>query len=167
MQRFEQTLLLDALAKTGRLSAPLISELAGHIADFHVMAERSLDYGGAAALAAVIETNHRCLAQALNAGFDPERIDEIHEKSLQRLGAVGALLDRRVQQERYGAATATCTCAMSACSRVSRHCLTASNSPTSSPRSTSLRPRLFVDGSRAPRVRRFFQSGVEPLSRSD
>jgi aminoglycoside phosphotransferase family enzyme/predicted kinase len=95
MRRFEQTLLFDALAKTGRLSAPLMSELAGHIADFHMMAERRLDYGGAAALAAVIETNHRCLAQALNAGFDPERIEEIREKSLQRLGAVGALLERR------------------------------------------------------------------------
>ena len=95
MRRFEQTLLFDALAKTGRLSAPLMNELAGHIADFHVMAERRLDYGGAAALAAVVETNHRCFAQAPHAGFDPERIDEIREKSLQRLAAVGALLDRR------------------------------------------------------------------------
>jgi hypothetical protein len=87
--------LFDALAKTGRLSAPLMNELAGHIADFHAMAERRLDYGGAAALAAVVETNHRCLREAPGAGFDPERIDEIREKSLERLAAVGALLDRR------------------------------------------------------------------------
>jgi uncharacterized protein len=95
MRRFEQTLLFDALAQTGRLSAPQMSELAGHIADFHVMAERRLDYGGAAALATVIETNHRCFAQTPNAGFDPERIEEIRAKSLQLLGAVGALLERR------------------------------------------------------------------------
>ena len=95
MRRFEQTLLFDALAKTGGLSAPLMNKLAGRIADFHVIAKRRLDYGGAAALATVVEINHRCLTQALNAGFAPERIDEIREKSLQRLAAVGALLDRR------------------------------------------------------------------------
>ena len=95
MRRFEQTLLFDALAKSGRLSAPLMNELAGQIADFHLMAERRLDYGGAAALAAVVETNHRCFAQTPHAGFDPDRIDEIREKSLQRLAAVGALLDQR------------------------------------------------------------------------
>ena len=95
MRRFDQTLLFDALAKTGRLSAPLMNELAGHIAAFHQAAERRLDYGGAAALAAVVETNHRCLTEAPNAGFDPERINEIRKKSLQRLAAAGALLDRR------------------------------------------------------------------------
>jgi hypothetical protein len=95
MRRFEQTLLFDALAKTGQLSAPLMNELAGHIADFHVMAERRLGYGGTAALTAVVETNHRCLTEALNAGFDPERIDEIREKSLEWLVGIGALLDRR------------------------------------------------------------------------
>jgi len=95
MRRFEQTLLFDALAKTGRLSAPLMNELAGHIAAFHVIAERLLDCGGAAALAAVVETNHRCLTEARKAGFDPERINEIREKSLERLAGIGGLLDRR------------------------------------------------------------------------
>ena len=95
MRRFEQTLLFDALAKTGQLSAPLMNELASHIADFHVIAERRLDYGGAAALTGVVETNHRCLTEALKAGFDSERIDGIREKSLQQLAGVGALLDRR------------------------------------------------------------------------
>jgi aminoglycoside phosphotransferase family enzyme/predicted kinase len=95
MRRFEQTLLFDALAQGGRLSAPLMNELAGQIADFHVMAEPRLDYGGAPALAAIVETNHRCLTEATNAGFDPGRIEEIRERSLLRLAAVGALLDRR------------------------------------------------------------------------
>jgi hypothetical protein len=70
-------------------------ELAGHIADFHVMAERRPDYGGAAALTAVVETNHRCLTEALSAGFASESIDEIREKSLEWLAGIGALLDRR------------------------------------------------------------------------
>jgi hypothetical protein len=95
MRRFEQTLLFDALANTGGLSAPLMNELAGHIADFHVIAERHLNYGGAAALTAVVETNHCCLTEAMNAGFDSERIDEVREESLEWLAGIGALLDRR------------------------------------------------------------------------
>ena len=87
--------MFDTLAKTGGLTAPLMNELAGHIADFHAIAERRPDCGGAAALTAVVETNHRCLTERLNAGFDPERIDEIREKSLERLAGIGALLDRR------------------------------------------------------------------------
>jgi len=47
MRRFEQSSLFDALAQTGGLRAPLMNELAGHIADFHAMAERRFDCGGA------------------------------------------------------------------------------------------------------------------------
>ncbi len=95
MRRFEDAALFDELAKTGRLTAPLIHELAGHIAGFHRAAERRPDHGGAAALAAVVETNHRCLTEASEAGFDPRRVDELRDKSLERLAAIGALLDRR------------------------------------------------------------------------
>ena len=35
MRRFEQSSLFDALAQTGALSARLMTELAGHLADFH------------------------------------------------------------------------------------------------------------------------------------
>jgi uncharacterized protein len=59
MQRFDQALLFDALAKTGGLSTPLINELAGHIADFHGAAERRFDHGGAAALTRMIEGSAR------------------------------------------------------------------------------------------------------------
>jgi len=95
MRRFEQSSLFDALAQTGKLSAPLMYELAGHIANFHAMAERRYDLGGAAALAAIAETNHRCLTEAQHAGFARERIEEIRHNSLQRLEAVGGLLDQR------------------------------------------------------------------------
>ena len=50
MRRFDQSLLFDVLAESGGLSVPLMNELAGHIADFHAIAERRFDYGGATAL---------------------------------------------------------------------------------------------------------------------
>jgi aminoglycoside phosphotransferase family enzyme len=95
MRRFEQSSLFDALAQTSGLSAPLMYELAEHIADFHAMAERRFDSGGAAALTTIAETNHRCFIEARQAGFAPERIDEIRENSSQRLAAIGGLLDQR------------------------------------------------------------------------
>jgi len=95
MRRFEQSSLFDALAQTGGLSVRLMNELAGHIADFHAQAERRFDYGGATALTDIAETNHRCLAAARHVAFAPECVDEIRASSLQRLAAVGGLLDRR------------------------------------------------------------------------
>ena len=95
MRRFEQSSLFDALAQTGGLSVRLMNELADHIADFHALAERRFDYGGAAALTDIAETNHRCLVAARHVGFAPECVDEIRANSLQRLAAVGRLLDRR------------------------------------------------------------------------
>jgi len=95
MRRFDQAALFDQLAKTNRLNAPLMSELADHIAAFHQAAESRPDHGGAAALAAVVETNHCCLMAASQAGFVTEDIVEIRERSLERLAAVGTLLDRR------------------------------------------------------------------------
>ena len=95
MRRFEQSSLFDALAQNGGLSAGFMTELAGHIADFHAMAKRRRDVGGAAALTALTDTNHRCLMEARHAGFARERIDEVRKNSLQRLAAVARLLDRR------------------------------------------------------------------------
>ena len=95
MRRFEQSLLFDALAQTGGLSASLMHELAGHIADFHAIAERQYDRGGAEALTAIAETNHRCLLEAQHAGFARGRIDEVSENSLRWGAAVRGLLDRR------------------------------------------------------------------------
>jgi uncharacterized protein len=95
MRRFEQSSLFDALAQTDGLSAPLMRELASHIAGFHAIAERRYDNGGRAALTAIVETNHRCLIEAQHAGFARERIEEIRENSLQRFAGVGGSLDRR------------------------------------------------------------------------
>ena len=95
MRRFEQSSLFDALAQAGGLSASLMNELAGHIADFHALAEQRFDFDGAMALTDTIETNHCCLMASQGAGFALGCMDEIRERSLQRLAAVGELLDRR------------------------------------------------------------------------
>jgi uncharacterized protein len=50
MRRFDQAALFDELAKTNRLNAPLMNELADHIAAFHQAAESRPGHGGAAAL---------------------------------------------------------------------------------------------------------------------
>jgi aminoglycoside phosphotransferase family enzyme/predicted kinase len=95
MRRFDQTMLFDALAKSRRLTAPLMTELAGQIATFHRAAERRPDQGDAAALSAVVETNHGCLTTARQAGFDAELIVEVRQRSLERIATVSDLLDRR------------------------------------------------------------------------
>src|ERR1700739_1009871 len=51
MRRFDQEALFDALAKTNRLNAALMNELADHIAAFHQAAESRPDHGGAAGVA--------------------------------------------------------------------------------------------------------------------
>jgi uncharacterized protein len=58
-------------------------------------AEQLFDYGGATALTDIAETNHRCLVAAGPVGFASECVDEVRANSLQRLAAVGGLLDRR------------------------------------------------------------------------
>jgi uncharacterized protein len=95
MRRFDQAMLFDALAGTGGLTQPLMAELAGHIAAFHQTAEQRPDQGDAKALAAVVEANHGCLMAAREAGFVPERIVELRQRSLERIAAISALLDRR------------------------------------------------------------------------
>jgi aminoglycoside phosphotransferase family enzyme/predicted kinase len=95
MRRFDQAALFDELAKSRRLNVSLMTALADHIAAFHQAAEPRRDRGGTAALSAIVETNHRCLMAAREAGFAPERIVEIRQQSSERLAVVGALLDRR------------------------------------------------------------------------
>src|SRR5437870_5743582 len=95
MRRFDEALVFDELAKAGRLSASSMIELTAHVAALHQSAERRPGHGGAAALAAVVETNHGCLTAARAAGFSSERIAEVRQRSMERLAAVGTVLDRR------------------------------------------------------------------------
>jgi aminoglycoside phosphotransferase family enzyme/predicted kinase len=96
MRRFDQALLFDVLAKSGGLGPQVMDELADHIASFHATAERHFDRGGAAEMAAIAETQHRCLAAvARHATLAQECVDGILEKWRERLAAVAVLLDRR------------------------------------------------------------------------
>jgi hypothetical protein len=136
MRRFEQSSLFDALAQTGGLSVRLMNELADHIADFHALAERRFDYGGAAALTNIAETNHRCLVAATSA---------LLRNASMRFGRTRCSASRPLagcstggaQKEKCGVAMAICTSATSAFSTASRPYSIASNSRTRSPRSTS------------------------------
>jgi hypothetical protein len=95
MRRFEQQQLLDAMAATGELGPRLTDALADHIAQFHAAAEKRPGQGGAAALAEVIETNHRCLVAARRAVLERRLIDALREASLAGLAGAAPLLDAR------------------------------------------------------------------------
>ncbi len=95
MRRFAQDDLLDNVARHGGLSAPLLYALVAHIAAFHAKAERCPERGGAAAMAAVAETNIRCLRDSRTAGFAAAQIDRLASGAASELALVGALLDAR------------------------------------------------------------------------
>jgi aminoglycoside phosphotransferase family enzyme/predicted kinase len=95
MRRFDQELVFDALATTGRLSPQLMDELADHIASFHAGAERRYDRGGAADMAEIAEMQHRCLLAARHVGLDAKRIDGALREWRNRLAGLAELLDRR------------------------------------------------------------------------
>ncbi|MGH7126232.1 MAG: AAA family ATPase, partial [Stellaceae bacterium] len=54
MRRFDQSASFDRLAEAGRLTPPLMRELADEIAAFHAAAEVALDRGGSGAIDALI-----------------------------------------------------------------------------------------------------------------
>lgn len=95
MRRFDQSQLLEAVARSDGLNPPLLYALAAHIADFHAGAERRPDYGGVEAMRAIIGENDACLRASRGAGFSDRRVNELHEASVQWLRRVGGLLDRR------------------------------------------------------------------------
>lgn len=66
MRRFDQDRLLDRMAQRDELTVPLVSRLAGVIADFHHRAEPHRDDRGtgSARVAAVLDINERGLADA-------------------------------------------------------------------------------------------------------
>jgi aminoglycoside phosphotransferase family enzyme/predicted kinase len=96
MRRFDQALLFDSLAKSGRLEPRMMDELADHIARFHSAAERRFDRGGAREMADLAEMQYRCLeAEKAHAGFAPQQVDAILAKWRDQLAVVFGLLDQR------------------------------------------------------------------------
>jgi len=100
MRRFDQGQLLDRAARGGGLSAPLMLDLAAHIAAFHRDAEPRPDHGGAAVMREIATTNLRILRDRRAAGFDDAQIDALEARVGEALARVGAVLDaRRVQDK--------------------------------------------------------------------
>jgi aminoglycoside phosphotransferase family enzyme/predicted kinase len=95
MRRFEQHQLLDRVARAGGLSAPLMLQLAAHIAAFHGEAEPRPDHGGGEVMAEVAETNLRILCDRRAAGFDGARIDALQQRIREAVARVAPLLDLR------------------------------------------------------------------------
>jgi len=95
MRRFDQAKLFDRLARAGELSAPLMRELAAHIAEFHRDAEPRPDHGGAAVMREITTTNLRILRDRHAAGFDDAQIAALEARIGEQLACVGPLLDAR------------------------------------------------------------------------
>jgi aminoglycoside phosphotransferase family enzyme/predicted kinase len=95
MRRFDQDLLFDSLAQRGTLSAPLMRNLVDHVVSFHASAERLFSHGGAAAVAAVEQSNTECLRQSGSRFFEPAHIADLHRRSLEPLTTLSGLLDAR------------------------------------------------------------------------
>ncbi|WP_223146188.1 AAA family ATPase [Pusillimonas sp. ANT_WB101] len=64
MVRFDEDTLFDRLATQGRLTPVALTQLARTIAHFHADADVALDHGGAARMAAVLDTNAKSLASS-------------------------------------------------------------------------------------------------------
>jgi uncharacterized protein len=95
MRRFEQSQLLDRVARDGGLSAPLMLDLAASIACFHHEAEARPDHGGAAVMAEVAATNIGILRDRRAAGFDDVQIDGLEQRVRAALARCAPLLDER------------------------------------------------------------------------
>jgi uncharacterized protein len=95
MRRFDQAQLFGALAGQGLLAAPLMRALVDHVVAFHAAAERRLDCGGAAAVAAIEKANNGELRRFGGEFFAPEDVDRLHLRSRERLTLASELLDAR------------------------------------------------------------------------
>jgi aminoglycoside phosphotransferase family enzyme/predicted kinase len=95
MRRFEQSQLLDQVARDGSLSAPLMLDLAAQIAAFHGEAEFRRDHGGGAVMAEVAATNIGILRNRRAAGFNDARIDGLEQRVREALERCALLLDER------------------------------------------------------------------------
>jgi len=94
MRRFDPAGLFDHLATAGGLTPDLMRALTDEIAAFHQAAEPMAQHGGRAGLAHVIAVNHAALGDACPP-LDRDAVDRLHDASIDRLAALGDLLDRR------------------------------------------------------------------------
>lgn len=93
MRRFDQDGLFDRMAARGLLTPALMSDLADVIAKFHKDAERRGDFGGAAAMAELLDLNETNFARHPEV-FGTEAA-ELTARSRAALARVGGILDKR------------------------------------------------------------------------
>jgi aminoglycoside phosphotransferase family enzyme/predicted kinase len=92
MRRFDQTMLLSAVAAAGRLTRPLLEALVEAIAGFHAAAEPVAGFGGAAAVANTVAMSDESLRDAR---LPAPLCDRLLAASRAALARIGEILDRR------------------------------------------------------------------------
>ena len=98
MTRFEQSALLDQMALSGRLSEPVIDEVADMIAGFHRSAPLAAPAGGAANMAAVLDINEAGFGTSHV--FAREALDALAARFRSTLESHRTLLDARAASGR-------------------------------------------------------------------
>lgn len=99
MRRFDQADLFDRLTEAGSLAPERIEALAEEIAQFHGMAERTPQFGGADGLRVAIERN-LVDQRTEEAILGHEAVASLHKASCKALQRVAPLLNRRREEGR-------------------------------------------------------------------
>jgi len=97
MRRFDQTALLESLRRSGGLTAALMRNVAETIAQFHAAAEVRHDFGGEAAIRAVIADNTVTLTSRSGRPFKKEAVEHYESAAPRLLARVAAVLEERRQ----------------------------------------------------------------------
>jgi aminoglycoside phosphotransferase family enzyme/predicted kinase len=95
MRRFDQRALFEDMRRSGGLTTALMRQAAETVATFHSKAEPILDYGGQAAIRAVIDGNVAILRSKVGRPFGAERVSEYGRQALDVLRRVAGLLEQR------------------------------------------------------------------------
>ncbi|MBS0274003.1 MAG: AAA family ATPase [Proteobacteria bacterium] len=95
MKRFPQAALLEHLRRHGELTVTIIYQLAETIATFHMKAEDTRAFGGAAGISEVVEGNTQVLKSFENAPFTANRIADYAAASQKMLARTAGRLDAR------------------------------------------------------------------------
>ena len=97
MRRFDESSVLDNIARHGGLTGEMIRDLADAIAAFHGSAERDASFGSPEWLTGVIESNDSNLRLAGGGTLTPAAISALAEESKAELKRVATLIEERRQ----------------------------------------------------------------------
>ncbi|MGY6246802.1 bifunctional aminoglycoside phosphotransferase/ATP-binding protein [Bosea thiooxidans] len=95
MARFDEDGLFENLAARGAIGKPVLTRLAGRIAEFHAAAEADRSGDGSDRIAAVLDINAR--AFATTGLFPPAQLEALESAFRARLAALSDLLDARAR----------------------------------------------------------------------